>query len=81
MAAWADELFRSDEVYVVNIYGGEPVVGKQVTISESKSDNDNLLGTVPRFTFSYVYSQRQHNVLDMQRAGRVFDNTFDNTFN
>lgn len=81
MAAWADELFRSDEVYVVNIYGGEPVVGKQVTISDSKSDNDNLLGTVPRFTFSYVYSQRQHNVLDMQRAGRVFDNTFDNTFN
>ena len=81
MATWADELFRSDEVYVVNIYGGEPVVGKQVTISDSKSDNDNLLDTIPRFTFSYAYSQRQHNVLDMQRAGRIFDNTFDNTFN
>lgn len=81
LANWADELFRSDEVYIVNIYGGEAVVGKQVTISDSKSDNDNLLDTIPRFTFSYAYSQRQHNVLDMQRAGRIFDNTFDNTFN
>lgn len=32
MANWADELFRSDEVYIVNIYGGEAAVGKQVTI-------------------------------------------------
>lgn len=81
MANWADELFRSDEVYIVNIYGGEASVGKQVTISDSKSENDNLLDTIPRFTFSYAYSQRQHNVLDMYRAGRIFDNTFDNTFN
>lgn len=81
MANWADDLFRSDEVYIVNIYGGEAVVGKQVTISDSKSDNDNLPDTMPRFTFSYAYSQRQHNVLDMHRAGRIFDNTFDNTFN
>ena len=81
MANWADDLFRSDEVYIVNIYGGEAAVGKQVTISDSKSDNDNLLETIPRFTFSYAYAQRQHNVLDMHRAGRIFDNTFDNTFN
>ena len=81
MANWADDLFRSDEVYLVNIYDGEAVVGKRVTISDSKSDNDNLLDTIPRFTFSYSYAQRQHNVLDMRRAGRIFDNTFDHTFN
>ena len=57
------------------------MVGKRVTISDSKSDNDNLIDTIPRFTFSYSYAQRQHNVLDMRRAGRIFDNTFDNTFN
>lgn len=81
MANWADDLFRSDEVYIVNFIDGNPVVGKRITINSSTSKNDNLHDTLPRFTFSYVYSQRQHNVLDLQRGGRIFDNTFDNTFN
>lgn len=81
MAGWADDLFRSDEVYLVNFVGGVAKVGKRVTLSDSKSKRDNLRDSVPRFTFSYTYAQRQHNVLDLQRAGRIFDNTFDNTFN
>lgn len=81
MANWADDLFRSDEVYLVNFVGGDAKVGKRVTLSDSKSKRDNLRDSVPRFTFSYTYAQRQHNVLDLQRAGRIFDNTFDNTFN
>ncbi len=81
MANWADDLFRSDEVYLVNFIGGVAKVGKRVTLSDSKSKRDNLRDSVPRFTFSYTYAQRQHNVLDLQRAGRIFDNTFDNTFN
>ena len=81
MANWADDLFRSDEVYIVNFVDGNPVVGKRITINSSTSKNDNLHDTLPRFTFSYVYAQRQHNVLDLQRGGRIFDNTFDNTFN
>lgn len=80
MAGWADDLFRSDEVYLVNFVGGTAKMGKRVTLSDSKSKRDNLHDTVPRFTFSYTYAQRQHNVLDLQRAGRVFDNTFDHTF-
>lgn len=81
MAAWADELFRSPEVYVVNIINEEPVVGKMITITESKSENSNDDDATPRFTFSYTYSQYNHNVLMTKRAGRIFDNTFDNTFN
>ena len=81
MANWADDLFRSDEVYLVNFIGGVAKVGKRVTLSDSKSKRDNLRDSMPRFTFSYTYAQRQHNVLDLQRAGRIFDNTFDNTFN
>ena len=81
MAAWADELFRSPEVYVVNIINGEPVVGKMITITESKSENSNDDDATPSFTFSYTYSQYNHNVLMTKRAGRIFDNTFDNTFN
>lgn len=81
MANWAEDLFRSDEVYIVNFVDGNPLVGKRITINSSTSKNDNLHDTLPRFTFSYVYAQRQHNVLDLQRGGRIFDNTFDNTFN
>ena len=81
MANWADELFRSREVYIVNIYDGNPTVGKEVVITDSKSEYTNDDDNMPRFTFSYQYAQRIHNVLQMNRAGRIFDNTFDHTFN
>lgn len=81
MANWADELFRSREVYLVNIYDGQPTVGKQVVLSDSDSKFDNEDATMPRFTFSYQYAQRVQNVIDLRREGRIFDNTFDFTFN
>ena len=84
MADWADELFRSDEVYVVNVIGGtvqDADGGKEVLITDSKSDRTNDDGHLPRFTFSYQYAQRIQNVLQQNRVGRIFDNTFDHTFN
>lgn len=78
---WADELFRSDYVRVVNFKNGEPILGKEVTITDSKSEVDNLDDSMARFTFSYEYSQKNHNVVELGRAGRIFDNTFDYTFN
>ena len=81
MANWADELFRSDEIYICNFYNNTINVGKEITIIDSKSERSNLLNAIDRFTFSYRYSQRNNNVLQLQRAGRIFDNTFDNTFN
>lgn len=84
MANWADDLFRSPEVYVVNVENGSVVSrdsGKEVVITDSKSDNSNEDDFTPRFTFSYQYSQRIQNVLQLSRVGRIFDNTFDQTFN
>ena len=84
MANWADELFRSDMVYVLNVIDGQVASsdgGKEVVITDSKSDNSNDDGFMPRFTFTYQYAQRIHNVLQMNRVGRIFDNTFDHTFN
>lgn len=84
MANWADDLFRSEEVYVVNVVNGQVASangGKEVVITDSKSDNSNDDDHLPRFTFSYQYAQRIHNVLQMNRVGRIFDNTFDHTFN
>lgn len=81
MANWFDDLFRSPMVRIVNFYDGSPCIGKEVAISESKSDISNDDDNMPRFTFSYRYAQRNHNVVDLYRAGRIFDNTFDYTFN
>lgn len=81
MANWADELLRSQEVHVVNFKDGHANVGKEVTITDSKSEYSNDDEELPRFTFTYQYAQRNHNVVDVLRSGRIFDNTFDNTFN
>lgn len=81
MANWWDEVFRSDSVRIVNFYDGNPNVGKDVLITESKSEYSNDDAEMPRFTFTYQYAQYNHNVVDLLRAGRIFDNTFDNTFN
>ncbi len=84
MANWVDDLFRSDLVYVVNVINGQVTStdgGREVVITDSKSDISNEDDFMPRFTFSYQYSQRIHNVLQLNRVGRIFDNTFDHTFN
>lgn len=81
MANWWDEVFRSDSVRIVNIYNGYPNVGKDMLITDSKSEYSNDDAEIPRFTFTYQYAQRNHNVVQLLRAGRIFDNTFDNTFN
>lgn len=84
MANWADDLFRSPEVYVINVEKGSVVSrdgGMEIIITDSKSDNANDDDFMPRFTFSYQYAQRIHNVLQLNRVGRIFDNTFDHTFN
>lgn len=77
MADWADELFRSDDVR--HWFDGAP--GKNIVITDSKSELTNDDDFIPSYTFSYVYAQRIHNVLQPSHAGRIFDYTFDYTFN
>ena len=84
MAEWADELFRSSEVYEVDVRGGDVSsrgAGKEVVITESKSEATNEDDDLPHFSFTYQYAQRIHNVLQLNRVGRIFDETFDHTFN
>ena len=80
-AAWFDDVFRSKEVYVCNFIRSYVVRGKEISITESNSENDNADTSMPRFTFKYRYAQRMQNVLQLNRTGRIFDNTFDSTFN
>lgn len=80
MANWLDDLFRSECVRVVNFYDGEATVGKEVTVTDSKSEYTNDEDELPRFSITYQYAQKNHNVMDLRRGGRIFDNTFDYTF-
>lgn len=76
MADWADEVMRSYEVYLW-VDGRR---GRQVVVTDSKSDIDNLPDSMPAFELTYGYAQRNHNVMQPTHAGRIFDNTFDHTF-
>ena len=77
MADWADELFRSQEVYL----WVDGQCGREVVITDSTSIISNEDSDMPSFDFTYQYSQRLHNVMQRTHAGRIFDNTFDHTFN
>lgn len=74
MADWFGEVLRSGCVRIVTFSNGKPNVGKEVVITESKSEQSNDPDELTRFTFSYQYAQRNHNVVEMEREGRVFDN-------
>ena len=54
---------------------------REVVLSDSQSIIRNDDGDMPAFEFSYSYCQRIHNVMQRTNAGRIFDNTFDHTFN
>lgn len=77
MADWADELLRSQEIYLW-VNGS---VGREVVITDSRSEISNEDDNMPAFELTYGYAQRIHNVMQPTRAGRIFDNTFDRTFN
>lgn len=76
MSMWADDLFRSREVYLLE----NNLPGKEITITESDSKRSNDYEAMYFYTFKYRYAQRNHNILHLPKAGRVFDFTFDNTF-
>ena len=76
MSMWADELFRSREIYLLV----NNLPDKEITITESDSKRSNDYEALCVYTFKYRYAQRNHNILHLPKAGRVFDFTFDDTF-
>ena len=83
MANWWNDVLRSKDIRVLPIQNGGVLVseGLPVVIVSEKSELSNTPEELPRITFEYEYSDRNHNILDLRREGRIFDNTFDNTFN
>lgn len=83
MANWWREVLRSKDIQVMTVVNGgvEPGSGKPVVITSEKHEISNAADHLPRITFEYEYADRNHNVFDIRREGRIFDDTFDYTFN
>ncbi len=83
MADWWREVLRSKAVQVMSIYHGvvDQNSATPIVINTEKVEMSNLSESEPRFTFEYEFADRNHNIYDVRRDGRIFDNTFDYTFN
>ena len=83
MANWWREVLRSKDIKMLTVYDGyvETGYGKPVIITSEKSDLSNEADHLPRITFEFEYADRNHNIFDVRAEGRIFDDTFDNTFN
>lgn len=83
MANWWREVFRSKSVKLMRIVDGIISLDDfiPVVLSSEKAELSNAPDHLPRFTFEYEYADRNHNIWDNRREGRIFDFTFDNTFN
>lgn len=81
MAEWFGDLLRSHYVRILTISDKKLKVSKRVVITDSTSKQTNEKTEMPRFTFTYHYAQRNQNIVELGAEGRIFDNTFDYTFN
>lgn len=83
MAEWWRDVLRSKDIRVLPVQNGGVIVGEglPVVITSEKAELSNAADELPRYTFEYEYADRNHNILDLRREGRIFDNTFDYTFN
>ena len=83
MANWWREVLRSKEINVVPVINGAVDVlnTKPVIIISEKHELSNAPDALPRITFEYEYAERNHNYFDVRQEGRIFDDTFDDTFN
>lgn len=81
-ANWADDLFRSTSIHLFTERQDHTIDrGREIIITDAKAIRSNDSDFLPNFYFEYTYSQRNHNIFDEVSAGRIFDNTFDNSFN
>ena len=83
MANWWREVLRSKDIKVLTVVNGGVDLdsAKPVIITSEKHEISNAADHLPRITFEYEYADRNHNVFDLRREGRIFDDTFDYTFN
>lgn len=77
MVAVALDLARSKEVFLLDHDGS---TGDRVTITDVDVKHTNEDNSIPDFSFTYRRSDRRSALLDVNRPPRLFDDTFDDTY-
>lgn len=77
LSFFAVDFIRSMEIYLLRT--GQK--NKPICITDSKIVNSSSDADFRNYEIEFQPSQVNHNVLELAEAGRIFDNTFDNTFN
>lgn len=77
MVPVALDLARAKEIYLLDSDGN---AGDRITITEADVKHTNEDDTIPDFAFTYRRSDRRSALISMNRPPRIFDNTFDQTY-
>lgn len=77
MVPVALDLARSREVYLLG-KGGK--IGDRITVTDVDVKHTNEDNSIPDFTFTYRRADRRSAQLAVLRPPRIFDSTFDNTY-
>ena len=77
MADWAEELFRSDEVWLWE----DKQRGHEVVVSDSKSEVNNEDDFMVAYEFSYTYAQKVQNVMRKRKTVRIHSEQFEDIYN
>ncbi len=75
-ATWLEDLFLSKDVFLLTSSGVE----KEVTIEEATVKRSSAREELPAYEFKYRLAKVNQNEFETKRS-RIFDNTFDYTFN
>jgi hypothetical protein len=75
MADWIEDMFTSRNVFLLSPGGIE----KEIVIEEAKVKRNSAQDEMPAFEFKYRLSKYDRN--EYQQGNRIFDDTFDYTFN
>lgn len=77
MVPVALDLARSKEVFLLDHDGS---TGDRITITDVDVKHTNEDNSIPDFSFTYRRSDRRSALLDVNRPPRLFDDTFDDTY-
>ena len=79
MADWIEALFLSEDVFVLSSEGVE----QEVVIEDSTVKRSSARDELPAYEFKYRLSKRNHSefYVTPPQVSRIFDDTFDDTFN
>ena len=77
MVPVALDLARSREIYLL---GKDGTAGDRITVTDVDVKHTNEDNSIPDFTFTYRRADRRSAKLAVVRPPRVFDKTFDNTY-